>query len=183
MKMSMNPNWAGTPIISFPPLMHQQALIRPLHVWGHPSVEQLQLVPVWPRLPWDPPRPPHARLQPDPSYLHHPPYHRPLTQGTPCFPPVMPVARFSAPPVSGIPPHPMFRPAPHNVAPPRSKHSAPSQIQQPDAQPSNESIDAAIGDVLAKPWLPLPLGLKPPSSESVMLELHKQGVADVPPSG
>ena len=47
---------------------------------------------------------------------------------------------------------------------------------------SNESIDAAIGDVLAKPWLPLPLRLKPPSLESVMVELQKQGVAKVPPT-
>jgi hypothetical protein len=45
---------------------------------------------------------------------------------------------------------------------------------------SNESIDAAIGDVLSKPWLPLPLGLKPPSMGSVMGELERQGVANVP---
>lgn len=45
---------------------------------------------------------------------------------------------------------------------------------------SSESIDAAIGDVLTKPWLPLPLGLKPPSVDSVMGELQRQGVANVP---
>jgi hypothetical protein len=42
---------------------------------------------------------------------------------------------------------------------------------------SSESIDAAIGDVLSKPWLPLPLGLKPPSVDSVMDELQRQGVS------
>jgi hypothetical protein len=47
---------------------------------------------------------------------------------------------------------------------------------------SSESIDAAIGDVLTKPWLPLPLGLKPPSVDSVMGELQRQGVANVPPA-
>jgi hypothetical protein len=47
---------------------------------------------------------------------------------------------------------------------------------------SSESIDAAIGDVLTKPWLPLPLGLKPPSTDSVMGELQRQGVANVPPA-
>lgn len=47
---------------------------------------------------------------------------------------------------------------------------------------SKESIDAAIGDVLVKPWLPLPLGLKPPSLDSVMSELHKQGVPKIPPA-
>jgi len=46
---------------------------------------------------------------------------------------------------------------------------------------SNESIDAAIGDVISKPWLPLPLGLKPPSVDGVMTELQRQGVSNVPP--
>lgn len=47
---------------------------------------------------------------------------------------------------------------------------------------SKETIDAAVGDVLAKPWLPLPLGLKPPSMESVLGELQRQGISKVPPS-
>lgn len=181
-KVVANPNWTVPPIMAFPPSMHQQAF-RPLHVWGHPTVEHPQLVPVWSRPPWGAIRPPHAPMLPDPAYWqHHPHYHRPLTQGTPCFPPALVPARFPPPPVPGIPPHPRLRPAPHNVVAASSKHSAaPSQIQL-DAQLSNESIDAAIGDVLAKPWLPLPLGLKPPSLESVMVELQKQGVAKVPPS-
>lgn len=47
---------------------------------------------------------------------------------------------------------------------------------------STESIDAAIGDVLSKPWLPLPLGLKSPSVDGVLVELQKQGVPKVPPA-
>ncbi|KAL2245711.1 UNVERIFIED_CONTAM: putative transcription factor GLK1, partial [Sesamum indicum] len=47
---------------------------------------------------------------------------------------------------------------------------------------SKESVDAAIGDVLLKPWLPLPLGLKPPSVDSVMVELQRQGISKVPPT-
>jgi hypothetical protein len=39
-----------------------------------------------------------------------------------------------------------------------------------------------MGDVLTKPWLPLPLGLKPPSVDSVMGELQRQGVGNVPPA-
>ncbi|CAL9077945.1 unnamed protein product [Musa acuminata var. zebrina] len=42
-----------------------------------------------------------------------------------------------------------------------------------DAHPSKESIDADIGDVLKKPWLSFPLGLKPPSMDSVLVELQK----------
>ena len=49
-------------------------------------------------------------------------------------------------------------------------------------QQSKESIDAVIGDVLSKPWLPLPLGLKPPSTDSVIGELQRQGVPKIPPS-
>ncbi|KAG6407069.1 hypothetical protein SASPL_130051 [Salvia splendens] len=51
-----------------------------------------------------------------------------------------------------------------------------------ELHPSKESVDAAIGDVLSKPWLPLPLGLKPPSMDSVVVELQRQGVAKVPPA-
>lgn len=47
---------------------------------------------------------------------------------------------------------------------------------------SKESIDAAIGDALSKPWLPLPLGLKPPSTDSVMVELQRQGIPKIPPT-
>ncbi|TVU10710.1 hypothetical protein EJB05_44254 [Eragrostis curvula] len=63
----------------------------------------------------------------------------------------------------------------------QTKASQETQLQL-HTQPSNESIDAAIGDVLTKPWLPLPLGLKPPSVDSVMGELQRQGVANVPPA-
>ncbi|XVF44328.1 hypothetical protein PTKIN_Ptkin02bG0111500 [Pterospermum kingtungense] len=47
---------------------------------------------------------------------------------------------------------------------------------------SKESVDAAIGDVLSKPCLPLPLGLKPPSTDTVLGELQRQGVPKIPPS-
>lgn len=47
---------------------------------------------------------------------------------------------------------------------------------------SKECIDAAIGDVLSKPWLPLPIGLKAPALDSVMSELQKQGIPNIPPS-
>lgn len=47
---------------------------------------------------------------------------------------------------------------------------------------SKENIDAAIGDVLSKPWLPLPLGLKAPALDSVLGELQRQGIPNIPPS-
>ncbi|CAN6163976.1 unnamed protein product [Urochloa humidicola] len=181
--------WA-VPTIGFPPpppAPHPiQHFGRPLHVWGHPTpgVESPR-VPMWPRhLVPRAPTPPWAPPPSDPTFWHHPymrgPPHMP-GQVAPCVAVPMPAARFPAPPVRGVLPcpPPMYRP----LVPPAlaSKSQQDTQLQL-QTQPSSESIDAAIGDVLSKPWLPLPLGLKPPSVDSVMGELQRQGVADVPPA-
>uniref|UniRef100_A0A1D1ZG39 Two-component response regulator-like APRR2 n=1 Tax=Anthurium amnicola TaxID=1678845 RepID=A0A1D1ZG39_9ARAE len=47
--------------------------------------------------------------------------------------------------------------------------------------PAEEVIDEVVKEALSKPWLPLPLGLKSPSTESVLSELHRQGIRSVPP--
>ncbi|KAF7028994.1 hypothetical protein CFC21_040833 [Triticum aestivum] len=168
---------------------------RPLHVWGHPTgvdaplpLSPPSMLPVWPR-----------HLAPPPAWAHQPPmdpvyWHQQYNAArkwgpqavTQCVPPTMPPApmmqRFAAPPMPGMMPHPMYRPIPPPPSPvPQSNKVAGLQLQL-DAHPSKESIDAAIGDVLVKPWLPLPLGLKPPSLDSVMSELHKQGIPKVPPA-
>lgn len=185
-KREMSP-WLA-PTMGFPPItpMHH---FRPLHVWGHPSMDQ-SLMPMWPKhlahspppLPpppttWVPAPPP---LPPDPSYWH--PHHQrvpnALTPGTPCFPQPLPTTRFASPPVPGIPPHTLYKIDPGIGVPPGQ--SGPHLML--DFHPTKESVDAAIGDVLSKPWLPLPLGLKPPSTDSVMGELQRQGVPKVPPS-
>uniref|UniRef100_A0A803QJK1 HTH myb-type domain-containing protein n=1 Tax=Cannabis sativa TaxID=3483 RepID=A0A803QJK1_CANSA len=195
--------WAVAPTMGFP----QQAVVpqpppvpmhphfRPLHVWGHPTVDQ-SLMHVWPpkHLPHSPshhPPPPPPAWQPavptppplhDPSYWHSHPHRVPsaLTPGTPCFPQPMATPRFSTPAVPGIPPgHAMYKvdAGIGNLTP---GQSGPHPLF--DFHPSKESVDEAIGDVLAKPWLPLPLGLKPPSMDSVMGELQRQGVPRIPPS-
>ncbi|XP_077212462.1 putative transcription factor GLK1 isoform X2 [Tasmannia lanceolata] len=179
------------PTMGFPPPSAIQPF-RPMHVWGHPTVDQSMLhlwakhlvqSPSPPQLPWaPPPRPP---FPPDPSFWH-PHHHRvskegwlsnSLTQGTPCFPPPL-TTRFSSPPVPGIPPPALYRPDKTLVFPNGQSNSH----LQFDLHPSKETLDAAIGDVLAKPWLPLPLGLKPPSLDSVMGELRRQGISKIPPS-
>lgn len=169
-----------------PPPHAVQHFARPLHVWGHPTMDSPRM-PMWPRHPmaprapmpaWAPPPPPPS----DPAFWHHP-YMRPAympTHGTPCMAMPMAPAKFPAPPVV-----PVAMPCPTPVYMPPSPRALPSKNQQDSqlqlqAQPSNESIDAAIGDVLSQPWLPLPLGLKPPSLGSVMGELERQGVANVP---
>lgn len=175
-----------------PPALHP---FRPLHVWGHPTVDQ-PLIQVWPKHivhspsppppPWAPP-PPLLPPTADLSYWH-PPQQRGskdgwvpnvLTQGTlPCFTPPLTTTRFSAPLVPGIPTQAMYK-ADNSIAIPRGQRDFHLHF---DFHPSKETVDAAIGDVLAKPLLSLPLGLKPPSLESVMVELQRQGISTVPPS-
>lgn len=46
---------------------------------------------------------------------------------------------------------------------------------------AEEVIDKVVKEAISKPWLPLPLGLKPPSTESVLTELSKQGISSIPP--
>ncbi|TYG42372.1 hypothetical protein ES288_D12G251100v1 [Gossypium darwinii] len=48
-------------------------------------------------------------------------------------------------------------------------------------QPAEEVIDKVVKEAINKPWLPLPLGLKPPSTDTVLAELSKQGISTFPP--
>ncbi|PIA32630.1 hypothetical protein AQUCO_04400072v1 [Aquilegia coerulea] len=50
-----------------------------------------------------------------------------------------------------------------------------------DFNPAEEVIDKVVREAINKPWLPLPLGLKPPSTEMVLSELHRQGICNIPP--
>ncbi|PIN03787.1 hypothetical protein CDL12_23682 [Handroanthus impetiginosus] len=183
----LNP-WIA-PTMGFPPAVPPGVPhFRPLHVWGHPSVDQSAMH-MWPKHLTPSPPPPHTwppahPLPPapaDPSFwISHP--HQVPTPGTPFFPPPhLPPTRFPTPPVAGIPPPPMYKVDPTAAG----AVAVPGQsLPQPpsDVHPSKESVDAAIGDVLSKPWLPLPLGLKPPSVDSVMVELQRQGISKVPPT-
>ncbi|KAJ4959587.1 hypothetical protein NE237_026698 [Protea cynaroides] len=47
--------------------------------------------------------------------------------------------------------------------------------------PAEKEIDRVVKEAISKPWLPLPLGLKPPSTESVLSELDRQGISTIPP--
>ncbi|KAL5793718.1 hypothetical protein ACOSP7_002312 [Xanthoceras sorbifolium] len=191
-KRDMNP-WIA-PTIGFPPMtpMHHHPF-GPLHVWGHPSMDQ-SLMHMWakqvahspsPPLPPPPTAPSWAQPRPtlpptDPSYWHpHQRVANALTPGTPCFPQPLATTRFPAPPVPGIPPHQAMYKVDPGIGVPTAQPGPKPLI---DFQPSKESVDAAIGDVLSKPWLPLPLGLKPPSTDSVMVELQRQGIPKIPPT-
>jgi hypothetical protein len=46
---------------------------------------------------------------------------------------------------------------------------------------AEEVINKVVKEVINKPWLPLPIGLKPPSTDSVLAELSRQGISSIPP--
>ncbi|XP_057520318.1 two-component response regulator-like APRR2 isoform X2 [Amaranthus tricolor] len=50
-----------------------------------------------------------------------------------------------------------------------------------DMNPGEEVIDKVVKEAISKPWLPLPIGLKPPSIDSVLAELSRQGISTIPP--
>nr|DAD22794.1 TPA_asm: hypothetical protein HUJ06_024257 [Nelumbo nucifera] len=98
------------PTIGFPPPTPIQPF-RPLHVWGHPTVDQ-SLMHMWPKHlvhSASPPPPPWMQppLPPPPDPYWHPNHQRvptALAPGTPCFPHPLPTTRFPTPPVRSIPP-------------------------------------------------------------------------------
>ncbi|WOL19550.1 two-component response regulator-like APRR2 [Canna indica] len=45
-----------------------------------------------------------------------------------------------------------------------------------DPYQMEEVIDNVVKEAMSKPWLPLPLGLKSPSTDAVLAELHRQGI-------
>ncbi|GAA0156200.1 hypothetical protein LIER_13745 [Lithospermum erythrorhizon] len=55
-------------------------------------------------------------------------------------------------------------------------HTRGSMVHNLDLHPPEEAIDKVVKEAISKPYLPLPLGLKPPSTESVLNELSKQGI-------
>ncbi|KAF5458493.1 hypothetical protein F2P56_022517 [Juglans regia] len=184
--------WQAPTCMGFPPItpMHH---FRPLLVWGHPTMDQSLMPMMWPKHRADhPPSPPSPAWAPvswpplrDPLHDWHPHQQSApnvLNRGTPCFPqPILPTPRhYVSPPVSGIQPHTIYKVDPNIGAPTRQLDPNNPIL---DIHPTKESIDAAIGDVISKPWLPLPLGLKPPSDhDGVLVELQRHGVLKIPSS-
>lgn len=86
------------------------------------------------------------------------------------------------PPPLGVGSRPQFpRNAPdfHSA---RENHNYRSNVllNSCDLQPAEEVIDKVVREAINKPWLPLPLGLKSPSTESVLNELSRQGISTIP---
>ncbi|KAH0916917.1 hypothetical protein HID58_024577 [Brassica napus] len=147
---------------------------RPLHVWGHPTVDQSVMPHVWPKHL----SPPSTAMATPPFWVSDTPYWPRSHNGTTPYLPTV-ATRFTTPPVAGIP---QALPSHHMVYNYKPDHGFGGPRSLVDLHPSKESVDAAIGDVLTRPWLPLPLGLKPPAVDGVITELHRHGISDVPPA-
>lgn len=133
-----------------------------LHVWGHPTPEHF-----WPK-PW---QASEGTLwqQPPPVCLDawgHPATRAPFYHPSHGHPQA--VLRLPLAPMPGV----------ANRAMPMQRHAE----KMPGFHPPKEKVDAAISEVLKNPFTPLPLGLKPPSLESVLSELQRQGIKTVPPT-
>lgn len=51
-----------------------------------------------------------------------------------------------------------------------------------DSNLAEEVIDKVVKEAMSKPWLPLPLGLKAPSVDAILVELQRQGIRTIPSS-
>ncbi|GAB2273640.1 Two-component response regulator-like [Dionaea muscipula] len=78
---------------------------------------------------------------------------------------------------------PVMPPPPQSPYPPFSQNPVGNKMAQQanDFRPGDELIDKVVKEAISKPWLPLPIGLKPPSTESVLAELSRQGISTIPP--
>ncbi|KAI3821465.1 hypothetical protein L1987_09033 [Smallanthus sonchifolius] len=137
-----------------------------------------------------PPYHPNHTLPPTQVYPAWPPPHSyalpPQVWGPPYYPAWQSSENWMWNPYQGlqaetwgcptVPPHTSF---PQNASQFRSRQTM--EKNSFDNYPGDEVIDKVVKEAINKPWLPLPLGLKPPSTESVISELSKQGISTVPP--
>ncbi|KAJ6695895.1 TWO-COMPONENT RESPONSE REGULATOR-LIKE APRR2 [Salix koriyanagi] len=108
--------------------------------------------------------------------------------GTPSYPPWPPAEIWHRKPYSGMhadawgcpvmpPLHGPFSSFPPNASGFQGASMIDSSCGMPqnsfDLQPAEEVINTVVKEVINKPWLPLPLGLKPPSTDSVLAELSR----------
>lgn len=178
--------WSA-PTMGFPPVAPSVHHFRPWHVWGHPATATSPSLKhgAWLKHPFHS-QPPHVPpplptwALPSPPPLHHPPPPLPPPPPAPSY---WHQQGFGFAMVPGIPHH---HQGVYKVDPSIGLSTPAGQLasSQPsfDCHQWRESVDAAIGEVLSKPWQPLPLGLKPPSLDGVLGELQRQGVPSIPPT-
>ncbi|CAN1173749.1 Two-component response regulator-like APRR2 [Linum perenne] len=161
------------PIMAYPPYHHQQHSNHGYPMWGaavaagnHPPPG----VQMWGPPPGYSPWPPSAESWHWKSFpgMHADAWGCPVM---PQPPPQLPYSCF-----------PRNQQGYHGITLADNHCTMPQNPFQPfDIQPAEEVIDKVVKEAISKPWLPLPLGLKPPSIDSVVAELYSQGISTVPP--
>ncbi|KAF3449486.1 hypothetical protein FNV43_RR10214 [Rhamnella rubrinervis] len=154
------------PIMAYPPYHSNHALPIPsiYPMWGqppgsHPASVQMWGPPSYP--PWQPP-----------ESWHWKPYNTGMhadAWGCPVMPPHGPYPSYTQT-AAGF----------HSAGVVDNGCSMPPQNSF-ELHPAEEVLDKVVKEAISKPWLPLPLGLKPPSTDSVLTELSRQGICRIPP--
>ncbi|XP_057976673.1 two-component response regulator-like APRR2 isoform X2 [Malania oleifera] len=151
------------PIMAFPPYhsTHVFPTGQIYPVWGQPS-SQPTSVQMWGAQGY-------PAWQPIESWQHWSPYSGMHADAWGC--PVMPT------------PHAPCSNFPQNATGLQCTNVVENGCGMPpfDLHPGEEAIDKVVKEAISKPWLPLPLGLKPPSTDTVLAELSKRGISAVPP--
>lgn len=92
---------------------------------------------------------------------------------------------WGCPVMTPPPPHGPYPSFPQNANGFNNAYATHSSYTMPpssvDLQPADEVIDKVVKEAINKRWLPLPIGLKPPSTDSVLTELSRQGISTIPP--
>ncbi|XP_027914117.1 two-component response regulator-like APRR2 isoform X2 [Vigna unguiculata] len=151
------------PIMAYPPYHSTQTLSPgPIYpMWGQPG-SQTAGVQIW-----GPPAYPLWHPTESWNWKPYPGMHVDAW-GCPLFPPPQaPGFHFN----QNIPGLQTPKPVDYRFIMPRSSF---------EHHPAEEVVDKVVKEAINKPWLPLPLGLKAPSTDSVLAELSKQGISSIP---
>ncbi|MED6223917.1 Two-component response regulator-like [Stylosanthes scabra] len=154
------------PIMPFPPNHSNHTLSPPpiYPMWRQPGA-QTAAMQVWGPPMWHPTESWHWKPLPG-LQMHADAW------GCPVLPPPQP-------------PLPCFSYPPQNIPGIHHTNSMDYNYIMPQSSPelhlADEVVDKVVKEAISKPWLPLPLGLKPPSTDSVLAELSRKGISTVPP--
>lgn len=180
-------NPASGPILAYSPVQlhpapHGTPVGPPLHVWGHPTIDQSGSH-MWQQLHVGTPTPWQAQ---DGSFWKHPGVCADAwgcpTIGMPFYP--QPMMKLPANHGHRSNPNSTIQgvSVQHTPIPdPLNNNGSSLWEKYINGHPPKEVIDEAFKEALKNPWTPLPLGLKPPLMESVMAELQRQGISKIPP--
>ncbi|KAL1333377.1 two-component response regulator-like APRR2 isoform X1 [Arachis ipaensis] len=157
------------PIMAFPPPNHSNHTLSPAPIYPmwRQSGGQAAAMPVWgpPGYPlWHPTESWHWKPLPG-LQMHADAWGCPVLP-----PPQAPLPCFS---------YPLNVPGMHHTSAVDYKSIMPQSSL--DLHLAEEVVDKVVKEAISKPWLPLPLGLKPPSTDSVLAELSRKGISTFPP--